>query len=129
MTQQQKQEIKDKRLSGNFTLQEIADQYGITRERIRQIVGIGGLKKQKVLVCKVCGKNFATKSFDRNRCKQKCRPPLKSRPCKICKNPFTPKTIKNLNWCVDCYPVYRKQRARDTTHKWYVRKRKLIPTK
>jgi predicted DNA-binding protein YlxM (UPF0122 family) len=119
MTNEQKEIIKQKRLSGNFTLQEIADEFGVTKQRIGQLVGVG-LRKHKKKVCVVCKKPFEVKALDRDRCKTICVPPKEPQVCIECKNSFVPLSLNNIARCQNCYPLYRRQKIYE-----YIRKSRL----
>jgi hypothetical protein len=109
MTHEQIQEIKEKRLSGNYTLEEIGRQYGITRERVRQLVGVPNLRKKLVKVCRNCGNSFIVSGGNRELCKVQCKVPLKERSCIDCKELFIPRTVKQV---IRCFLCWRKQRAK-----------------
>jgi hypothetical protein len=127
MTLEQIEEIKEKRLSGNYTLQEIGNQYGVTRERIRQIVGVPNLRKHLEKMCINCGNTFIITNVTRNLCRAGCKPPHKERPCSDCNSLFTPKnrgTFQGLR-CATCYVIYRKIRGYEAMKKYHLKLKKL----
>lgn len=125
MTENQINEIKHKRLSGKYTLAELGNEYGITRERIRQIVGIKGLKKAVEKVCITCGNKFLIHGLDRDKCSVLCREPIKEQTCVDCNNKFMPLSKNNLLRCQKCYSPYRLERLREYAKQHRASKKKL----
>lgn len=62
------------------TLQEIGDQYGVTRERIRQLVG----SPLRRVNCPTCHQPFETRGGQRRYCSEGCRPVAMPGECDSC---------------------------------------------
>ena len=81
-------------LKGHMTLQDIGDEYGISRERVRQILNreapglIGAVKREKmdgawtIVPCEVCGDGIAKRKSEppRRACSVACSNKLKYSP-------------------------------------------------
>jgi DNA-directed RNA polymerase subunit M/transcription elongation factor TFIIS len=126
ITSEQVEEIKKKRLSGNYTLEEIGQKYGITRERVRQLVGVPKLQKSVIKKCINCGKTFFIHGKERSLCSVKCKPPHKERPCIDCQELFTPKKqASQFVRCASCYLKYRANEIRKYQKKYRAKLKQL----
>jgi hypothetical protein len=126
MTLKQIEEIKTKRLSGQYTLQELGNEYGVTRERIRQVVGVPKLRKRIKKDCPNCGKTFIVGMAKRNLCFANCKAPHKTRPCIDCKIMFTPSMRqRQLIRCDECQVLYHRERVRIGIRKYQLKLKNL----
>lgn len=112
LTPQQTQEIIFKRASGDFTLRELGEEYGVSRERIRQITNMPGLKKNyPVKRCVRCFQEFINYGTPREICTTICRGEIKAVKCITCGADFFRKQ-NSTGHCQECYKLYRKQKMR-----------------